>query len=110
MSIVLSSHRRRTIKRLYGLEEADLISLYDALDGRCPICLRPFNASRAPNIEHSHTSGLLRGLACAHDNHDLLGHFGDDPAYYARVADYLSQPPAIPILGERCVPGAPPLP
>jgi hypothetical protein len=108
MSIVLSSNRRRTIKRLYGLAEEDLITLYDATEGRCPMCLRPFNAGRAPNVEHNHVSGLLRGLACAHCNHDLLGHFGDDPAYYARVAAYLQNPPAIAAIGERHVPGSPP--
>lgn len=109
MSIVLSSHRRRAVKRLYGLEEVDLVSLYDALAGRCPMCLRPFNAGRAPNIEHNHVSGLLRGLACAHCNYDLLGQFRDDPAYYVRVAEYLTNPPALEVLGERYVPGAPPL-
>jgi recombination endonuclease VII len=108
VSIVLSSNRRRTIKRLYGLTEADLVSLYDAAEGRCPMCLRPFNAGRAVNVEHDHASGLLRGLACAHCNHDLLGHFGDDPAYYARVAAYLLAPPAVDVLGLRYVPGSPP--
>jgi len=105
----ISPTRRSALRRLYGMDEDDLVSLLAIVRHRCPICLKPFTPRRIPQIDHGHGGQqLVRGPLCARCNFDLLGCFGDDPDFYQRVVDYLRYPPATHLDGPaRRAPGAP---
>jgi hypothetical protein len=77
----------------------DFTDLLELQGHACPACLRPFRQGRGPQIDHAHGDGALRGCLCARENYDLLGRFGEDPAFYERVAAYLREPPAARLAG-----------
>lgn len=107
--LVVSPTRRAALKRLYGLTEEDLLALLEIVGYRCPVCLRPFKAAMVPNVDHSHDDGLVFGPLCTRENVELFGRFGRDPAFYRRAADFLENPPAAALPGERRrAPGAAP--
>lgn len=101
--------QRATLKRLYQMSIEDLNAIWQAQGGRCATCQRQFGPSRGFNVDHDHaccpstpTCGqCTRGLLCQRCNHQLLGTFGDDPGFYARVAYYLSAPP-YPATKKQC--------
>jgi hypothetical protein len=51
----------------------------------------------------------VRGLLCTICNAKILGHARDDVDFFYRAIEYLTNPPAVAIIGERAVPhgGAP---
>lgn len=95
----------RHLMETYGITPEEYWRLYDAQDGRCYIC----NRYRAPDrkklsVDHCHRTGRLRGLLDQKCNRDVLGYFGDDPAAFDRGKEYLTNPPAFSIIGERVIP------
>jgi len=50
-------------------------------------------------IDHSHTTGRLRGFLCGHCNR-ALGLANDDPALLRKMADYLERGAEFPVLGS----------
>lgn len=74
--------------------------------GYC-MCKRANGRTKALAVEHDHKIAreqcdhpeaescqrCWRGLCCGVCN-DMLGHGRDDPAFFIRVADYLTNPPA----------------
>lgn len=92
----------RTLKK-YGLRLLDWTRLWYAGDGRCPICRKRFSRSRLPCVDHRHKDGLVRGLVCSPCN-NWLGEMHDDAGRLERAASYLTDPPAVHVLGERFVP------
>ena len=78
----------------YGLSREDYGALLDACGNRCPLCLKPFTASRRPCVDHSHKPPFrTRGLLCSPCNW-LLGARSDDAGYYQAIVTYLCHPPA----------------
>jgi recombination endonuclease VII len=105
--VMLSPTRRRALARLYGLSEEDYEAIWAQQQGRCGMCDRPFTAGRPPHVDHSHSSGIVRGLLDQVCNYEMLGR-SEDPDYFARVAAYLRFPPAVTAIGQHRVPGSPP--
>jgi hypothetical protein len=70
-----------------------------AQDGVCAICRRPPKTKRL-EVDHDHKSGLVRGLLCWRCNHRVLGQAGDDAELLRSAAQYLDEPPAVPVIGE----------
>ena len=68
------------IKQEYGLSREE----YDALKKICHICGSKDNLC----VDHSHSSGRVRGILCSSCNKGL-GNFKDDPTYLYRAADYI---------------------
>lgn len=97
-----TNSRNRRILETYGLTEAEYDSLFAAQDGRCAICggVRRQKLS----VDHRHADGLVRGLLCRLCNGRLLTAARDLPAVLRAAADYLENPPAVAVLGERVVP------
>lgn len=62
-------------------------------DGGCAICGREPDPKKKLCQDHSHKTGLFRGLLCAYDNRYVVGRHTDPDLMYA-VADYLAHPPA----------------
>lgn len=93
-----ASHEARVI-RTYGLGKGEYKTLLEAQGGRCAICLGK-RSYRLP-VDHSHKTDLLRGLLCNMCNGRLLPAARDNPDILRAAADYLENPPAVKILGER---------
>lgn len=93
-------HEKR-VQDTYGLAPGDYQRLYAAQGGVCAIC-GPWSgrngASRRLSVDHNHATGEVRGLLCRPCN-TLVGQFRDNPAVFARGADYLTTPPARKVLG-----------
>lgn len=77
------SHARR--KRLYGLEANQVGELFDKANDRCQCCAapvaRPLTGAPAytvGNIDHCHTTGVVRGILCNCCN-QALGLLKDRP-------------------------------
>ena len=66
--------RWRRILTTYGLSKDQ----YEELDsGSCPICLREWNETVKPVIDHDHKTGEIRGILCRYCNHRIVGRHRD---------------------------------
>jgi hypothetical protein len=88
-----------------GLTLQQYMKLWDACNGHCPLCGKQMGRARLPAVDHDHKTGRIRGLICAYCN-TTLGELHDDAGWLARAADYLTNPPAVAIIGEHFVPGS----
>lgn len=85
--------RASTRERVYGLTPEQYRLILTLQDGRCYICRVATGARKALAVDHSHTTGLVRGLLCGPCN-QFIGRLGDDPEVGQRIRDYLLSPPA----------------
>jgi hypothetical protein len=60
----------------------------------CWGCRRATGASKNLAMDHNHRSGEARMLLCATCNHDVVGHFRDDPVALIRLGLALIHPPS----------------
>ena len=93
----------RHIGNVYGITADEYQALKEYQGGLCAICRRADGSTRRLSVDHDHSTGRIRSLLCRPCN-DMLGHLRDDPAAFRRAADYLVDPPALKVLGERLVP------
>lgn len=88
------------LRATYGITAEQYWQQYERQGRRCAICQRATGASKKLAVDHNHsccsttpTCGTCnRGLLCATCN-KTLGHYRDDPAAFARAAEYLRNPP-----------------
>lgn len=83
----------------YGLDKGEWEKLLAAQGGACAVCGE--KRSYRLDTDHDHKTGLVRGLVCRLHNRRLLPAAKDDPAVLRAAADYLEDPPARRIIGER---------
>jgi hypothetical protein len=95
-----------TMKRKYGITPEQYDDMLEAQDHRCYICER--KSRRRLAVDHDHRTWLVRGLLC-HTCNYLLGTLNDNARLMTRAGEYLANPPAIEVIGEHRVPGAPPV-
>jgi hypothetical protein len=93
-----ASHETR-VTATYGLEPGEYDQLFQAQGGACAIC--GGKRRQRLSVDHDHKSGLVRGLLCRMCNGRLLTAARDKPDVLRSAADYLDEPPALRILGER---------
>lgn len=72
------------VKR-YGLSVESFQQMYISQEGLCAICGRDLGRT---DIDHDHTSGVVRGLLC-HTCNIGLGAFQDNPDILSRAIQYL---------------------
>lgn len=76
----------------YGMNRNDYVEMSTAQADCCALCFSPGQANRSCgyplDVDHCHTTGVVRGLLCNKHNRGL-GHFGDDPSELRRAASYL---------------------
>lgn len=83
----LQKYRRRDqIARLYGLSQERYDIMLKNQHGQCAICKR----TKKLSIDHSHASGVVRGLVCARCNSWLAAI--DAPGWLALAHAYLEKP------------------
>lgn len=84
----------RQINR-YGIDESHFVELVIRSQGLCDCCERQLEtggkASKL-NIDHDHSTGLIRGILCTNCNTGI-GMLGDDVDTLTKAIDYLSHPP-----------------
>lgn len=89
MAVDKEKARWTRILRVYGITKRD----YEALDfGYCAICLRKWNGTVVPCIDHDHKTGMVRGLLCRYCNRYVLGRLSDFHIAQ-RITDYLKNQP-----------------
>lgn len=96
-----NAHSAR-IGRTYGITAEEYATLLAAQQGACAICKQ--KRSYRLNVDHCHSTGRVRGLLCRLCNGRLLTAARDNPETLRRGADYLENPPAVAVIGERLVP------
>jgi hypothetical protein len=91
--------REQKMTRIFNISVAEYDALLAAQDGLCAICCRPPKKNRLA-VDHDHKSGLIRGLVCWTCNQGL-GLWAESQERMQAACIYLSEPPAIAVLGER---------
>jgi hypothetical protein len=78
-----------SLKRSYGITEAEYLDILDQQNGLCAIC--GTSESDSPKrfaVDHNHETGEVRGVLCSSCNLGL-GNFGDKPENLASAVKYL---------------------
>ena len=91
--------------KVYGLTADDYWALHRYQLRACAICQRATGATKRLSVDHCHKTGVVRGLLCTTCNAKILGHLRDSVEALERAIDYLKEPPAVRVIGERTVPG-----
>lgn len=95
----------RRISATYGIRATEYLAILEAQGGRCFICQRATGATKRLAVDHDHSTGAVRGLLCGPCNRGVVGHLRDDVDAARRLVEYLTDPPAVRLLGV-VVPGA----
>lgn len=96
--------RDRYYQRTYGISHDEYDALLEAQGGRCAIC-RNKPKKRRLAVDHNHKTGLVRGLLCSPAcNYKLLGRRDGKPEVFLKAYEYLTEPPAVDVIGEKTVP------
>lgn len=93
----------KRIEATYGLTREDYFALLEYQGGTCAICKVARGVVKRLSVDHRHSNGTVSGLLCGSCN-NLLGRGRDDPEFFRRAADYLEDPPAVHVIGERVAP------
>lgn len=93
----------RHILVTYGITADEYQRMHRFQGGRCALCRRATGATRRLAVDHCHATGRVRGLLCKRCN-TILGHARDDVDFFWRCSEYLINPPAFAVIGERVVP------
>ena len=85
-------YKKRLLKREYGLTQEDFDRMLETQEGKCLICGKVFQTvvKREACVDHSHTTGEVRGLLCASCNSGL-GFFKDNTGFLNRAIQYLNK-------------------
>jgi predicted nucleic acid-binding Zn ribbon protein len=91
----------RQLSQKYGLTVEDAARLVEYQQNKCFICDKFFWKPEQMAIDHSHDTGITRGLLCWQCNHRLLPAAKESPEILRKAAEYLENPPAVKLLGKR---------
>ena len=94
----------KRIEETYGITAEEYYEIYEAQGGYCYICRRANGKSKRLSVDHDHKDGLVRGLLCLRCNKHTLGNARDEIEYFERAIEYLKNPPARQVVGERVAP------
>lgn len=97
-----AAHARHILKT-YGITAQEYQAIYEFQDSRCYICRFATGRYKRLAVDHCHATGVVRGLLCKFCNR-LLGVARDSVEFFERAAEYLRNPPAFDVIGQRRVP------
>ena len=81
--------RTRTIRRKYGITDAQYDAMIAMSGGVCWICGKAPREGKRLHIDHDHATGRVRGLLCWWCNAKVLGRGRERPDVHERAAAYL---------------------
>jgi hypothetical protein len=81
-------------KHKYGVDDTVIQTYWEQQNGKCNICLSPFNTSGDAHVDHVHITGAVRGLLCRGCNTGI-GSFLENPDSLVRAAEYVKKPGTI---------------
>jgi hypothetical protein len=84
--------------------EYEVVRLHQGLT--CAICDKAPATGKYLSVDHDHKTGIIRGLLCTNCNLRFIGK-ARDPQLFYNAYEYLTNPPAVVVLGERVAPGRP---
>lgn len=88
-------HKRKSSRSyLYRLSETDLAILLRRQGGTCALCPKTLNGDGKTDVDHDHTSGVVRGLLCRKCNIRLSAI--EDTSFLTRAQEYLARTPKVP--------------
>ena len=77
------------LKKLYNLSEKQYNQLRKHHNYKCAICFEPETPKKPLHVDHSHITGLVRGMLC-HMCNKSLGMLLDSPILLGRMLGYLA--------------------
>jgi|TARA_B100000287_G_scaffold379137_1_gene382045 hypothetical protein len=80
--------REYDLKKLYNLTEKQYLALKKKQKYKCAICFEPETEEKRLHVDHSHVTGLVRGLLCNLCNKSL-GMLLDSPILLGRMIGYI---------------------
>lgn len=81
--------RSKELETHYGMTEAQWDVMLKSQNGCCAICGESFNGQQI-NVDHSHSTGIVRGLLCGGCNRGL-GQFKERSEVLRKAAEYLER-------------------
>ncbi len=82
--------KRNSVLKKYGMTHQDFQAMVVEQSGVCAICRQPEKFLPNLHVDHSHRTGVVRGLLCGHCNR-AIGLLQDDPNIALSAAAYLSR-------------------
>jgi hypothetical protein len=82
--------REYRLKKAYGIDRNEYLSLLQSQGGKCPICgnSTPGGKGQTFVVDHDHKTGNIRGLLC-HKCNTAIGLMKDNPHVLRGAIDYL---------------------
>lgn len=81
--------RKYHLKKTYNLTIEELNSMIEKQNGKCAICGNPDFGKKGPSVDHSHSTGKIRGILCGRCN-KAVGLFLDDTGVMNKAIDYIN--------------------
>lgn len=85
---VAQQARMYQLRRKYGVGIDSQMQMLSNQQGRCPVCLKPFENLSQVRVDHDHANGKVRALLC-HPCNIGLGWFKDNPEVLDNAAAFL---------------------
>ena len=104
MDTLTPAEKRRdlSLRRTYNISLGEYLAILESQGGRCYLCQKELTGISNP-VDHDHKTGIVRGILDNYCNHRVLGRLREWELAQ-RMSDYLREPPAVKVLGERAVP------
>lgn len=93
----------KRLEATYGVTPGEYAEIVELQGGACAICTTARGVTKRLALDHDHSTGYPRGALCGSCN-VMIGRGRDDPEFFERAAEYLRNPPARQVVGERVVP------
>lgn len=98
-----SGNWEKHIESTYGITAEEYSAILKFQGGVCYICRRANGTYKRLSVDHCHSTGFVRGILCNRCNR-ILGHIRDDSDTAKRIDEYLSNPPAVAVIGFQVAP------
>ncbi|WP_363928481.1 endonuclease VII domain-containing protein [Thalassospira sp.] len=85
------SRTEYSLRKLYGISLEQYDKMREDQNYCCAVCLKHETSQKKRlSVDHSHTTGEIRGLLCENCNLSLIAQ-REDPDIFLRAADYLKK-------------------
>lgn len=82
---------KSTLKRVYGITEADWHRMFEEQGRVCALCKKPFAEDERPAVDHNHMTGKVRGLVHRKRCNFIIGWVENHGTLWVSTIDYLKR-------------------